>query len=84
MVIQENIHMAKTHFSKLLEKALSGNEVIIAKAGKPVAKLVLITDSSESRKPGLGKGKIIQHESLLAPMPDDFMDFFTTRLKRVS
>ncbi|MEA1911360.1 MAG: type II toxin-antitoxin system prevent-host-death family antitoxin [Spirochaetota bacterium] len=76
MVIQENIHMAKTHFSKLLEKALSGNEVIIAKAGKPIAKLVPITDLPEPRKPGLGKGKIVQHESILAPMPDDFMEFF--------
>ena len=77
MVIQENIHMAKTHFSKLLEKALSGNEVIIAKAGKPIAKIVPIRDSSEIRKPGLGKGKIIEHESILAPMPNDFMEFFS-------
>ena len=77
MVIQENIHMAKTHFSKLLEKALSGNEVIIAKAGKPIAKLVPINDSLEPRKPGLGKGKIIEHESILSSMPDDFMEFFS-------
>lgn len=77
MVIQENIHMAKTHFSKLLEKALSGNEVIIAKSGKPIAKLVPIIDVTKSRKPGLGKGKIIEHESILSPMPDDFMKFFT-------
>ena len=77
MVIQENIHMAKTHFSKLLEKALSGNEVIIAKAGKPIAKIVPITDSPENRKPGLGKGKIIEHESVLSPMPNDFMEFFS-------
>ncbi len=77
MVIQENIHMAKTHFSKLLEKALSGNEVIIAKAGKPIAKIVPIEDSPEARKPGLGKGKIIEHESILDPMSNDFMKFFT-------
>ncbi len=77
MVIQENIHAAKTHFSKLLEKALSGNEVIIAKAGKPIAKIVPISDSPAPREPGLGKGEIVEHESVLSPMDDDFMEFFT-------
>ncbi len=77
MVIQENIHQAKTHFSKLLEKALSGNEVIIAKAGKPIAKIVPFTDSLKNREPGLGKGKIVEHESILSPMPNDFMEFFS-------
>jgi len=77
MIIQENIHMAKTHFSKLLEKALSGNEVIIAKAGKPIARLVPISDSPAHRLPGQGKGEIIEHESILSPMEDDFMEFFT-------
>ncbi|MCF6334470.1 MAG: type II toxin-antitoxin system prevent-host-death family antitoxin [Spirochaetales bacterium] len=77
MIIQENIHMAKTHFSKLLEKALLGDEVIIARAGKPIAKIVPIKDRSKTRKPGLGKGKIIEHENILTPMSDDFMEFFT-------
>ncbi len=77
MIIQENIHQAKTHFSKLLEKVLLGNEVIIAKAGKPIAKIVPITDLPESRKPGLGKGKIVENESILSPMPNDFLEFFS-------
>jgi len=77
MVIQENIHAAKTHFSKLLEKALSGNEVIIAKAGKPIARLVPINDTPVPRVPGQGKGEIVEHESILSPMEDDFMEFFT-------
>ena len=77
MVIQENIHQAKTHFSKLLEKALSGNEVIIAKAGKPIAKIVPIIDSPKNREPGLGKDKIVEHESVLSPMQNDFMEHFS-------
>ena len=69
--------MAKTHFSKLLEEALSGNEVIIAKAGKPIARIVPIIDTSKNREPGLGKNKIVEHESVLSPMPNDFMEFFS-------
>ena len=53
-----NIHQAKTNLSKLIEYALSGQEVIIAKAGKPVAKLVGYTEPIKKRKPGLWKGKI--------------------------
>jgi len=67
----------KNHFSKLLDKALSGNEVIIAKAGKPIARIVPISDSPASREPGQGKGEIIEHESVLSPMDVDFMEFFT-------
>jgi len=53
-----NIHQAKTNLSRLIEKTLSGEDVIIAKAGKPVAKLVAYKDKAKPRKPGLWKGKI--------------------------
>lgn len=53
-----NIHQAKTQLSKLLEDVSSGKEVIIAKAGKPVAKLSPYKEDKKSRKPGLWKGKI--------------------------
>jgi prevent-host-death family protein len=53
-----NIHQAKTHFSKLLEEVAKGKEVIIAKAGKPVAKLVVYKEEKKLRKPGALKGKI--------------------------
>jgi prevent-host-death family protein len=53
-----NIHEAKTHFSKLLERVLSGEEVIIAKAGKPVARILPITSEVALRQPGNDKGKI--------------------------
>ncbi len=59
-----NIHEAKTNLSRLIEKALKGEEVIIAKAGKPVAQLVAYKQKLQPRKPGALKGKIF--------VPDDF------------
>jgi prevent-host-death family protein len=53
-----NIHQAKTHFSKLVERAAAGEEIIIGKAGKPVARLVPYKESPPQRKPGSMKGKI--------------------------
>lgn len=53
-----NIHKAKTNLSKLIEKTQNGEEVIIAKAGKPVVKLVPFKEKLKPRKPGLWKGKI--------------------------
>jgi len=48
--MQVNIHEAKTHFSKLIEKVAKGEEVTIAKAGKPVAKLVSVAPQRVKRK----------------------------------
>ena len=53
-----NIHEAKTHLSRLLARAAAGEEVIIAKAGRPVAKLVAIAVPSRERIPGFDKGKV--------------------------
>ena len=53
-----NIHEAKTHFSKLLERVLKGEEVIIAKAGKPVARILPVVANMATRTPGIDKGKI--------------------------
>lgn len=61
-----NIHQAKTNLSKLIEKTLNGEDIVIAKAGKPVAKLVAYKEKLKPRKPGLWKGKIW--------MSDDFND----------
>jgi prevent-host-death family protein len=53
-----NIHEAKTHFSKLVERAAAGEEIVIGKAGKPVARLVPFVEPKPVRKPGAWKGKI--------------------------
>jgi len=59
LVMQVNIHEAKTHFSKLVERAAAGEEIIIGKAGKPVAKLVPFKEArAPKRKPGAWKGKV--------------------------
>ena len=53
-----NIHEAKTHLSKLIERVANGEEIVIGKAGRPVAKLVPYVENAEPRKPGAWKGKV--------------------------
>ena len=54
-----NIHEAKTHFSKLLARVSAGEEIVIAKAGKPIARLAPIgPEVAKKRVPGIDKGKI--------------------------
>ena len=66
-----NIHEAKTHFSKLLERVLNGEEVIIAKAGKPIARILPVIKDLPTRKPGNDAGKIF-----IAPDFDDPLEEF--------
>ncbi len=54
-----NIHQAKTHLLQLVERASAGEEIIIAKAGKPMAKLVAYQGAKEPRRPGVWKGKVL-------------------------
>ena len=64
-----NVHEAKTHFSKLLKRVMSGEEVVIAKAGKPVARLVpFIADDTSPRIPGIDQGKVIILPDFDAPL----------------
>ena len=67
-----NIHEAKTHFFKLLERVLDGEEVIITKAGKPVARILPIVTSVTLRKPGIDKGKVIIKPDFDKPL-DEFV-----------
>ncbi len=70
-----NITEAKAHFSALIEKVLSGEEVIIGKAGKPVARLVRYERSNEPRQPGALKGKIKIADDF-DELPDDIAEAF--------
>jgi len=54
-----NVYQAKTHLSKLIEKAFQGEDVVIGKNGKPVVRLVVYRPKKTSRQPGLLKDKII-------------------------
>ena len=58
MPIQVNIHEAKTHLSRLVEQAAEGEEIVIAKAGRPRARLVPVVTARRPRKPGSAKGKV--------------------------
>ena len=65
-----NIHQAKTHLSRLLEAVAQGEEVVIAKAGTPVAKLVAFSAASKPRPLGLLAGKIWEADDAWAPDPE--------------
>jgi len=65
-----NIHEAKTHFSKLLERVLNGEEVVIAKAGKPIARILPVTINVSTRKPGIDKGKVTIMPDFDAPLEE--------------
>jgi prevent-host-death family protein len=74
-----NIHEAKTHLSSLIADVEAGEEVIIARAGKPVAKLVPLpkeTKSRPDRRPGFLKGKIRIGPRFYDPLPDDILVAF--------
>jgi prevent-host-death family protein len=64
-----NVHDAKTHFSKLLERAHAGEEIVLAKAGKPYAKLVPLTAGKPRRQPGRLKGLVT--DAFFEPLPPE-------------
>ena len=76
MSIQVNIYEAKTKFSKLINQAIAGEEIIIAKSGNPVAKLVPLETALKNRIPGSAKGKIFIAQDFDAPLPDDILESF--------
>jgi prevent-host-death family protein len=71
-----NIHEAKTHLSRLLARVMGGEEVIIAKAGKPVARLVPIEQRQKERMPGTAVGQIFIAPDFDAPLPDEILQGF--------
>ncbi len=71
-----NIHDAKTHFSKFINQALKGDEIIIARDGKPLIRLVPYTEDTQVRKGGQLKGLIQISDDFDAPLPDDVLKQF--------
>ncbi len=71
-----NIHTAKTHLSRLLDEVAAGEEIVIAKAGKPVARLSPYEPRREPRQPDLLKGKIWIADDFDEPLPEDIMAAF--------
>jgi len=71
-----NIHQAKTQLSRLIERVNAGEEIVIAKAGRPVARLVPAGVSAAPRTPGLMKGRIRVGKDFDTPLPGDLLDAF--------
>jgi prevent-host-death family protein len=74
-----NIHEAKTQFSRLVDAAASGEEIVIAKAGKPAARLVPMERAKITRRFGGLKGKVRIADDFDAPLPDDLIAAFEGR-----
>lgn len=67
-----NVHEAKTHLSKLLEQAHAGQEIILAKAGKPYARLMPLAPEPSKRRPGRLAGRV--GDAFFEPLPDEELD----------
>ena len=73
---QVNLYEAKTHLSELVEQAARGEEIVIAKAGKPMVRLVAVGAEKPKRQFGFMKGQIWMAGDVDAPLPDDLLDLF--------
>ncbi|HWF07339.1 MAG TPA: type II toxin-antitoxin system prevent-host-death family antitoxin [Bryobacteraceae bacterium] len=65
------IHQAKTHLSRLIARAVEGEEVIIARGSKPVARLTAIGEVAGKRRPGSMKGQLEVGPAFFEPLPAD-------------
>jgi len=66
-----NIHEAKTHLSRLLADVAAGDEIVIAKAGTPVARLVPVAGPRPERVLGIDTGRVVISDDFDAPLPDE-------------
>ena len=74
--MEVNIHQAKTHFSRLLQRVAAGEEITIARAGVPVARLVAVEPKSKRRSLGMDRGRIWIADDFDAPLPDYLLKEF--------
>ena len=75
-MVEVNIHEAKTHLSRLLARVATGEEVVIARAGKPIARLVPVAPKPKRRTPGRDKGKGFIACDFNAPLPPELLAQF--------
>jgi len=73
---QVNIHEAKTHFSRLIAAVEQGEEVVVARHGRPIARIVAIRPSAAPRQPGSAKGKFKVPPAFFEPLPDEVIEGF--------
>ena len=67
-----NVHEAKTHLSRLLERVHAGEEIIIAKSGEPYARLVPLDSRRPKREPGTLKGRVDLGAAFFEPLPAEW------------
>jgi prevent-host-death family protein len=80
-----NIHEAKTHFSELVERVRAGEEIVIARSGKPVARLVPYeAEGAGRRELGAMRGQIWMAEDFDAPLPPDVLAGFSGGVSRAA
>lgn len=73
---QVNLHAAKTTLSQLVDEAVAGQDIVIAKAGKPMVRLVPVARETRRRGFGADKGKISISEDFDAPLPPEILRSF--------
>ena len=73
-MIQVNMHEAKTHLSRLIERVIDGEEVIIARGNEPIAKIVLLDEFRSERRVGSAQGEIEMLDTFEEPL-EDFQDY---------
>ena len=73
---QVNIHEAKTQFSRLIAAVEQGEEIVIARYGQPIARIVAIRSSVAPRKPGSAKGKFTVPPAFFEPLPNELLEGF--------
>jgi prevent-host-death family protein len=71
-----NVHEAKTHLSRLLARVARGEEIVIARAGKPIARLVPVGPAAGQRPLGMDRGRAVIAEDFDAPLPEDIVEAF--------
>jgi prevent-host-death family protein len=71
-----NIHEAKTHLSRLLADVAAGEEIVIARAGKPIARIVPVAGQRPERVLGIDKGRVVIGDDFDGPLPDDMLAGF--------
>lgn len=69
--VQVNMHEAKTHLSRLVERVEAGEEIVVSRAGRPVAKIVPIRTSHARREPGSLRGRIHLADDFDAPLHEE-------------
>ena len=74
-MVEVGVHEAKTHLSRLLTQVAAGEDVVITRSGRPVARLVPV-ERTGKRRLGMDRGRFVIPDDFDAPLPDDLLDLF--------